>query len=510
MNLDLSYYFAVFLRRLHYFAICASIISGIAIAAAFLLPATYQANALLVMESSSIPGPLAAPTVQAAALEKLQLIENRLMTRANLLDIANRLNVFAEADRMKPDDVVKAMRKSTKIRMNAGQGEATIMTLSFDARTGTLAAAVVNEYVTQILREDVDQRTKSAEGTVEFFEQEVKRLGGRLDELSAKILDFQNRNSDALPSTLAFRLSQQTTLQGKLDLAEQGIRLLLDQKEQLKTLYQATGQVGSNAAPQTPEARQLVALQDQLTQSLAVLAPDNPKIKLLQAQIAGLEEIVKAQTTQAIGGNPNVTMFDALMADMDSKIQIATETRDQIAEQMKVLQDTIDRTPANQIALDALNRDYSNIQRQYDAAQSALQQASAGERIEVLSKGERLSVLDAATVPNEPSSPNRPLVALGGVFAGMLAGIGLIVLLELMNRAVRRPQDIVSAFGITPLVTIPYMRTPGETMRLRSTFVLMMLVAIAGIPAAVYAVHVFYLPLDMIMERVAAKVGISL
>ena len=87
-------------------------------------------------------------------------------------------------------------------------------------------------------------------------------------------------------------------------------------------------------------------------------------------------------------------------------------------------------------------------------------------------------------------------------------GVLVIMLMELLNRSVRRPKDIVKAFGITPIVTIPYMRTPSETMRRRSVFIAMMLVAVIGIPALIYAVHVFYQPLDVILNRVATKLGI--
>ncbi len=511
MNFDLSFYFAVFLRRIHYFVIVSALVSAMAIAAALLLPAVYKSSSLLVLEYSSIPGQLAAPTVQAGPLEKLQLIQNKLMTRSNLIDIAGRLKVFKNLAKMTPDDVVGAMRKNVEIELNAPSGEATTMNISFTGESGPIATAVVNEFVTQVLKVDADVRTQGAEGTVDFFDQEVKRLGAELDQMSARILDFQNKNSDALPSTLSFRLSQQTTLQGKLDLAEQNIKQQVDQKDQLVAIYKATGQVGGNATPQSPEATQLASLNDQLTQSLAVLAPDNPKIRLLKAQIAQLEIIVKNQTQKAAGvTSPTGTMYDALMADMDAKIRLATETRDQLTVQMKTLQDTIDRTPANQIALDALNRDYANIQQQYNAAQTNLSQASAGERIQILAKGERLSVLDAASVPNRPSKPNRTLIAAAGMIAGMMMGGGLIALMELLNRAVRRPKDIVAAFNITPLVTIPYMRTPGETLRRRSMFIAMMLLAVIGIPALIFAIHVFVMPLDLILAKVARKLGVSL
>lgn len=512
MNLDLSFYFAVFLRRLPYFIIITALVSAASIATAFLLPAVYKSQSLLLVESPQIPSELAAPTVQAAALEKLQTVENRLMTRANLLDIAQRLKVFRDLSKMTPDEIVLAMRDNTGISKTAGKGQATMMTLGFSAETGQIAAGVVNEYVTLILKEDAALRTKSAEETVDFFEQQVKTLSAQLDEMSAKILDFQNRNADALPSTLAFRLTQQNALQGKIDTAEQAIAQLVDQKKRLIAIFESTGQVSSAAgAAQTPEAKQLAQLNDQLRQALAVLAPTHPKVKMLQAQVAQLEIIVKNQTPlPANATDPAASMLDVQIADIDSRMAIATQQRDQMLEQMKKLQDTIDRTPANQIALDALNRDYTNVQQQYNTAVSRQAQAAAGEKIEVLAKGEKISVIDAAAVPTDPASPNRILIAGGGSVFGMLLGIAAIVLMEVLNRSIRRPADIVRAFGITPIVSIPYMRTPGETMRRRSVFAGFLLLAVAGIPAVLYGVHVFYLPLDILLGRAAATLGIRL
>ncbi len=510
MNLDLKFYFAVFLRRLHVFILVTALVSAAAIAAAILLPKVYVAQSLLMVESPQIPGALMAPTVQAAALEKLQTMENRLMTRANLLDVANRLNVFADIKKMTPDQIVQAMRDSTVIRKSASRGEATMMSVSFEGESGRVSAGVVNEFVTLILKDDVDIRTKSAEGTVDFFDQSVTSLGAKLDQLSAKILDFQNKNADALPSTLSFRMSQQSALQAKIDTFEQDIKTLEDQKVRLTAIYDSTGQVGNSTAAQTPEAQQLSTLNDQLTQSLAVLAPSHPKIKVLQAQIAQLEVIVKSQTQAADNGvTQSSSMFDVQIADIDARIQTATEGRDLAKEQMIKLQDTIDRTPANQIALDALNRDYSNIQQQYNNAVANQSAAAAAKRVEDLSKGERISVVDAATVPDQPAKPARVLIIIGGVFGGMALGVALIFLMELLNRSVRRPQDIVAAFGITPIVSIPYMRTPNETMRRRSIFISMLLASMIGIPLIMYAVHVFYQPLDVILNKIAIKFGLS-
>ncbi len=513
MNLDLSFYFAVFMRRIHYFVIIAALVTAAALAAAFLLPPSYDAKSILLVESSVIPNQLAAPTIQTGALEQLQVIEQRLMTRANLLDIAKRLKVFDGLDKMPPDDIVQGMRDHTKITKRAGKDQATAMEIAFNAEAGQTAAGVVNEYVTLILKENLALRTDRAGQTLEFFEQEVESLGAALSEQSAKIVDFQNKNADALPNTLNFRLNQQTMLQGQIGTIERTIQSLKDQKTQLIAVFNSTGNVNATQGVQkSPEEIQLDQARTQLRDALAIFSPTNSKVKMIEAKIAALEEAVRSQAPVAVtpNANPAATMLDVQVAGLDSQIKTQQEQLDSLNEQLVKVTASIDKTANNQTELDSLTRDYQNIQQQYNVSTDRLSKAATGERIELLSKGERITVIDAATVPNEPSKPNRILIAAGGIFMGILLGLGSIVLMEILNRSVRRPKDLIKSFGITPLSTIPYMRTPSETVMRRGAFAGMLLVAVVGIPALIYAVHIYYQPLDLILSRLASKFGISL
>jgi len=512
MNLDLSFYFAVFLRRIHYFILVFVLVTASALAAAYLLPAVYTANATLIVESPQIPGQLLPPSVQAASLEKLQIAQKNLMRRVNLLDIAQKLKVFKDIDKMTPDGIVQEMASNTRINNSAARGAATIMTIAFDADTGPKAAAVVNEYVTIILSADAETRKQNAEGSVSFFEAEKKRLDGELSAMSAKLLKFQNENKDALPNTLPYRLGQQQLLQDRLATTERDIATLKDQKTRMIALFNATGQLSGTNVAQTPEAKQLDALRQQLNSSLAILSPANPKVKQLQAQIDQLSKIVEAQQLPADAGAAGVPMtpLDIQIATMDTQLQALEEQRKQLIDQLAVLKDSIDRTPANQIALDAMTRDFQNIQQQYNATVQKQAAAANNEQVELLSKGERITVVEAASAPDTPTKPNRIMIAGGGVGGGIFLGIGLIFLIELLNRSVRRPTDLVKNFGIAPLVTIPYMRTPSEMMRRRSGFVALLLLAVVGIPAAIYAVHVYVAPLDYIFGKVAEKLGLRL
>lgn len=509
MKSTIAFYTTIFFRRFHYFLFIFITVAAVSLALAKLLPPVYTSKTSLLVESSQIPSALAAPTVLTGAIEELQIIEQRLMSRINLLDIARSQKVFSDINSMTADEIVRRMRQSTTIRRSAGKGLATLMNISFDSDSGRTSANVLNQYVTIILQDNAESRADRAGDTLQFFETEVDRLGKELQIQSAKILDFKNANSKALPDTLTYRLNQQTSLQARLTTVERDISILREEKRRLVDIFDATGQVGTAAAANlTPEQRQLATLRDSLSRALATFSPEHPKVKLLEAQVAQQETIVSGQSgaTDATATGPT-TMLDITLAGIDARIDLLTTQGAQITDQLAELEITIDKTAENSIVLSALDRDYLNTQQQYNTAVNGLSKAAIGERIELLSKGQRIAVLEPATVPDKPTSPNRLLIGAGGTAFGAFLGLSVIALLEFLNKAIRRPTDITRKLGITPIATVPYIRTPMELVIRRATMVAVFAIIIIGVPAVLFAVHTYYLPLDLIYDRVAAKIS---
>jgi uncharacterized protein involved in exopolysaccharide biosynthesis len=56
--------------------------------------------------------------------------------------------------------------------------------------------------------------------------------------------------------------------------------------------------------------------------------------------------------------------------------------------------------------------------------------------IEILSRGQRISVIEQAVPPEQPVSPNRPLIAGSGLAGGLILSLGAFALLEVSSRAV--------------------------------------------------------------------------
>ena len=515
MSFDIKFYLSRFMRRFHYFAVVAVAISVIGVTIAYVLPPVYRAQATLLVESPQIPNDLAASTVETKIPEILSIIQQRLNTRANLLDMSRRLGIHDAGSTLSPDQIVEDIRGRLLIEVPTSTGRNApppFVTVSFAAPTGEMSAAVTNDVVTQILQESIALRTTASGQTLDFFDAEVNRLSEDLARQSEKVLQFKLKNKDALPDGLDYRRTQQGTLQERLLQIERDLSSLKDRRAKLVDLYERTGQVNPDLAgpPRSPEEQKLQELRDQLAQALVVYAPQNPRVKVLEAQVAAQEKAVAAMTgTAATPGEAPLSPYDLQLADMDGQIAGLVDQKKTVENDLAQLKVLIDATPANAIQLDVLQRDYDAIQGQYAQAVVRQSQAATGDRIESLSKGQRITVVEQAVVPAAPDSPPRLLITAGSIVSGIALGAGLVFLLEFLNRSIQRPADLASGLGITAFGSIPYIRTKRQAGARRSVITLAFLTVLLGIPAALYAVHVFYLPMDLLIRQALQKVGLA-
>ena len=109
-NLDIKFYWAVFVRRLPYFLVVAAFLLAVAVTVAFILPPVFRSTASMLVEPQQIPDELAATTVPVDPYEQAQIIEQRLMTRANLLALAERVGIHADQPEMPANALVGDIR----------------------------------------------------------------------------------------------------------------------------------------------------------------------------------------------------------------------------------------------------------------------------------------------------------------------------------------------------------------------------------------------------------------
>ena len=79
----------------------------------------------------------------------------------------------------------------------------------------------------------------------------------------------------------------------------------------------------------------------------------------------------------------------------------------------------------------------------------------AAEKIKAVTKVDDVTTLESATKPSHPSSPNVKRNAAIGALAGVFLAVVGILVAEVLDDRVRRPEDIEETLGMTLLGVVP-------------------------------------------------------
>jgi uncharacterized protein involved in exopolysaccharide biosynthesis len=206
-------YIGVLKRRIFYFLIPFGLISILSLYLAAIQKPSYYSEGKILVESQQIAPDIVRPVVTAAASERIQVIQQRIMTRDNLLSIANKFGLFPQRS-----GIEDLMRQSIQIKPveMTGQsrpGATTIAyTVGFEYGSPEIAMRVASELITSILNEDARTQTSRATEAVKILESEVKTIEDKLDSTQMQIVEVARRPHDPTSEIPEQEKSQLTAL----------------------------------------------------------------------------------------------------------------------------------------------------------------------------------------------------------------------------------------------------------------------------------------------------------
>nr|WP_280740963.1 GNVR domain-containing protein [Sphingomonas trueperi] len=170
-----------------------------------------------------------------------------------------------------------------------------------------------------------------------------------------------------------------------------------------------------------PAQLQLAQIDQQIQQAATNLGPNHPAFQALQRQREVYARAAAQERAQAGGG----------AGSAQSQLQSAAN-----AQRARVLGNRQDVDQLNQ-----LQRDVTLKQDQYMKAA----QRVADLRLEASSNDTGMSTLSEASAPDSPYSPKVPMIIGGAAAFGLGLGLLIALLVELLGRRVRSPEDLETA-----------------------------------------------------------------
>ena len=303
-----AFYWELIKRRWAYFIIPFVLIASAGVGVALLWPATYLSEGIILVQSQQIPTELVRPTVTSAAQERLQVIEQRTMSRDNLVAIIDKFQLFPDKRTlMSITELVALMKQQTKIapvdlqldfkQRSRLENPTIVFSVGFEYSDPATAARVANELVTRILSEDLRDRRSRATDTTKFLAREVQRLeadNAALDTRIAQLRLSQNKPASAGTDQPATVLGQpKSELVQKSALYSDRHPFIQSLKRQIEATEKAVTPPVNAESGASASLEALVAQQEALQTTL-----DAASTKLAAAQLG--ENLEKNQQSEKL------------------------------------------------------------------------------------------------------------------------------------------------------------------------------------------------------------------
>jgi polysaccharide chain length determinant protein (PEP-CTERM system associated) len=484
---------AIFRRRFWLLLVPFAVVSAATALVARALPDTYQAQALVSVVPQQVPTTLVPATVTTLLSDRLQAIQNQVLSRPRLEKLILDLNLYPEERRTGiMQDVVDQMKANDLKIIPFGQ---VAFRVTYLGQEPVSTMKVVQEVASAFINESLVDRAYVADQTNQFLENATGNLRLQLLEREQRLANYLLQNSGELPTQVDSNVQQMGSVSEQLRSISQSVnnarqQQILLQRERLTVLdTPATASIppaveagGRNPAPASSTAQELAEAQRQLaaaTSRYSALHPDVQRwsdvVKALEAKVAaeGPTGLLSGMSPAQVLRQRQIEELEEQLAEIDQQLAGYEAEEKRLRQDFATYKARVDAAPKRDAELKELTRDYDEISAAYSELQRKTQDAMLATDLQRREIGEQFKLLEPATLPQRPFSPNRPRINAIGLVAGLAIGIGLIALLEYRDSGFKTDKQVTALLGLPVLAVVPVMQSDVERRRLRTWKMLM-------------------------------------
>ncbi len=519
----------------------------VSICVAFLLPNEYTSKATMQITPAQISEAMVQSTVSTALNERVMQMQTQILSRTELSSIINdpRLLLYKEDLKTKPlEDVIEDMKKAIRIDIVALPGAMGKRASAFDI-SFTYSDRFKAQQTVGILMNKFDEVNLSTQKTQQdavkgFVGDELNKAKADLGAANDALTAFKEANVGKLPESTQLNIAREAALTTKI--SADSDRIFADKnalstlasnrtaaKARLDFFDQSDSEVeaampGSPAAKQNDELlklnRDVDALEFNLQQARKQYSDIHPEVKNLKnqldlykakrdqlaEQLRAKAEAEAAKPKDAPKKQPNLALeskrqeinMDLARIDTAEKQILADiERNEKEVADYKKESDALNQMLKDSTGLEAPYQDLLQTQKMKDTNYQDLLHkqdiADANSQLLQRKAGENLDVLDNASLPMQPTKPNRYMIIGAGFALSLILGAGMAGLQEAKDTSLKNLKDVRAYTNLPVLCSIPLLENTMLVKRKRRlTYLAWSAAVIVGAAAVTGAVVYYY------------------
>ncbi len=469
-SVDPRFYVRVVLKRKWLILFVFAVVVGATTLWARSQPKVYAAQASLIIESkeprfldSQIQDVNAdSSSAYWANREYIETQTKIITSRAVAQRVVEKLGLNTDPEFLHLTKLPEGQREEAMKRMDAVamvQGRIKVEPLK-DSRVSYIkiedgdpnrAALLANEVAQAYIDESLSQKLKVTENATKWLDERRDSLSdsARTSELSLyafrKQADMLSTSIDDRASMVSARLNATSNALTDVQLKIAGHRARV---AAIRSVQQTKGSDDSMWAEALPAARENLTLQ-KLKDRMLTLRTECTELQ--SRYLAEHPKLIECKDKLALVEKDFQRELSNLVVGTEAELREATEKERNLQALFNEAKAEAFEVEKKKLELDRLKQETDNAKRQYESVFKRLKDIE----LSGLLRTSNVRVLDAARPNPAPVRPNVPQSILLGVLAGLIAGLGLALLLEFLDSSVTTQQEIEERLGVTFLGFVP-------------------------------------------------------